>query len=131
MAEESVQLDFSKADGLVVAVTVDADTGEVLMVATMNEEAFRRTLQDRQAVYWSRSRQTLWRKGESSGNVQRVKEIRVDCDQDAVLLRVEQSGPACHAGYRSCFYRTVEADGSLSINAQRVRDPRTMYREKP
>jgi phosphoribosyl-AMP cyclohydrolase len=122
-----VELDFSKLNGLVTAVTVDADTGQVLMVAYMNDEAFELTQRTRVVHYYSRSRQSLWKKGESSGNVQKVREILVDCDQDAVVLRVEQTGPACHMGYRSCFYRTVEPDGSLRTNAERLRDPKEMY----
>jgi phosphoribosyl-AMP cyclohydrolase len=130
MTAEKVELDFGKSQGLVTAVTVDVATGEVLMVAYMNEEAFERTLREGEVVYWSRSRRQLWKKGESSGNVQRVREILVDCDQDAVLLRVEQVGPACHVGYRSCFYRTVESDGRLRVNAERMRDPQDMYGKK-
>jgi phosphoribosyl-AMP cyclohydrolase len=97
------------ADGLIVAIAADAATGEVLMVAHMNEEALARTIETGSAWFWSRSRKKLWRKGEDSGNTLAVKEIRVDCDQDAILLRVEMAGDAvaCHQGYRSCFYRTV------------------------
>jgi phosphoribosyl-AMP cyclohydrolase / phosphoribosyl-ATP pyrophosphohydrolase len=93
--------------GLVTAVAQDAGTGEVLMVAHMNREALGRTLETGQAWYWSRSRQRLWRKGEESGHTQRVTAIRADCDGDAVLLQVEQTGPACHTGHRTCFYRAV------------------------
>lgn len=96
------------ADGLVTAVATDAATGDVLMVAHMNAEALKLTLDTGDAWYWSRSRRVLWRKGETSGHVQKVKELRVDCDQDAVWLRVEQTGPACHTGARSCFYRVVK-----------------------
>jgi phosphoribosyl-AMP cyclohydrolase len=97
------------ADGLIVAVAADAATGEVLMVAHMNEEALARTIATGSAWFWSRSRRKLWRKGEESGNTLAVREMRVDCDQDAILLRVEMAGDAvaCHQGYRSCFYRTV------------------------
>jgi len=95
------------AAGLVTAVAQDAETGEVLMVAHMNREAFERTLATREAWYWSRSRKCLWRKGEESGHTQRVREVRVDCDADAVLLSVDQLGPACHTGHRSCFYRAA------------------------
>ena len=103
------------ADGLIPAVAVHADTGEALMLAWMNAEALRLTLQTGEAHYFSRSRQALWRKGESSGQLQRVEELRVDCDQDAVLLRVRPQGDGgcCHVGFRSCFYRRAEvtADG--------------------
>ena len=115
--------DFEKADGLITAVTVDADNGEVLMVAYMNEEAFKLTLETGKVHYWSRSRQQLWKKGESSGNMQELVELRLDCDRDALLVRARQTGPACHVGFRSCFYRTVTADGTLVENAERLMTP--------
>lgn len=99
------------ADGLIAAIAQDADTGEVLMLAWMNAEALQQTIDTGRAVYWSRSRKSLWRKGDTSGHEQHVVEIRVDCDQDAVLLRVRQTGAACHTGRRSCFYRVATADG--------------------
>ncbi|MEY2756524.1 MAG: hypothetical protein RIR33_302 [Pseudomonadota bacterium] len=99
------------ADGLIAAIAQDAETGEVLMLAWMNAEALQLTLDTGRAVYWSRSRQALWRKGDTSGHVQQVAEIRIDCDQDAVLLKVRQTGAACHTGRRACFYRIVTADG--------------------
>ena len=97
------------ADGLIVAIAVDADKGDVLMVAHMNAEALARTIETRAAWFWSRSRKKLWRKGEESGNTLAVTEIRVDCDQDAILLKVRIAGDgvACHRGYRSCFYRSI------------------------
>ena len=97
------------ASGLVTCVATDAVTGEVLMVAHMNDEALRKTVASGEAWYFSRSRNSLWKKGETSGQVQRVVEMRMDCDQDAVWIRVEQSGAACHTGRRSCFYRKVDA----------------------
>ena len=120
-------LDFAKAGGLVCAVAQDADTREVLMVAWMNAEAFAETVRTRRAVYFSRSRNKLWRKGEESGNVQEVQDIRVDCDADAVLLLVKQvGGAACHEGYPSCFFRTVTPDG-LEARGERVFDPAAVY----
>jgi phosphoribosyl-AMP cyclohydrolase len=98
-------------DGLVAAIAQDADTGEVLMLAWMNAEALQLTIDTGRAVYWSRSRKALWRKGDTSGHEQHVDEIRVDCDQDAVLLKVRQTGAACHTGRRSCFYRIASSDG--------------------
>ena len=121
------------AAGLITCVTSDAATGEVLMVAHMNEEALQKTVATGEAWYFSRSRQALWRKGETSGHVQRVAEIRIDCDQDAVWLRVEQTGgAACHTGRRSCFYRAVvpgEAGGAelKFVAAERVFDPDAVY----
>ena len=119
--------------GLVTCVATDAGTGEVLMVAHMNDEALRKTIASGEAWYFSRSRQSLWRKGESSGHVQRVVEMRMDCDQDAVWIRVEQSGAACHTGRRSCFYRKVDAGESgarLSfVDADRLFDPKAVYRK--
>lgn len=101
--------------GLVTAIVTDAATGTLLMVAHMNSEAIRLTLETGQAHFWSRSRQAMWRKGETSGNGLTLVEMRVDCDQDALLLRVTPAGPACHTGRRSCFYRRVEADGGLTF----------------
>jgi phosphoribosyl-AMP cyclohydrolase len=119
------------ASGLVTCVATDAATGEVLMVAHMNEEALRKTVASGEAWYFSRSRNSLWRKGETSGQVQRVVEIRIDCDQDAVWLQVEQTGAACHTGRRSCFYRKVEAGeggAQLSfVDADRLFDPAAVY----
>ncbi|HET7491824.1 MAG TPA: phosphoribosyl-AMP cyclohydrolase [Bradyrhizobium sp.] len=105
------------AAGLLTCVATDAASGEVLMVAHMNEEALRRTIASGEAWYFSRSRQSLWRKGETSGHVQRVVEIRTDCDQDAIWIRVEQTGAACHTGRRSCFYRKLESsDGNARLS---------------
>ncbi len=98
------------ANGLLPVVTVDAKDGAVLMLAYMNREALDATIATKQATYWSRSRKALWRKGETSGYTQRVVSLKVDCDQDALLMTVEQIGPACHTGERSCFYRTVEGE---------------------
>ena len=99
------------AEGLVAAIAQDAETGEVLMLAWMNAEALQQTIDTGRAVYWSRSRNALWRKGDTSGHEQHVVEIRVDCDQDAVLLKVRQTGAACHTGRRSCFYRIATPEG--------------------
>jgi phosphoribosyl-AMP cyclohydrolase len=119
--------------GLVTCVATDAATGEVLMVAHMNDEALRKTIASGDAWYFSRSRGALWRKGETSGQTQRVVEMRMDCDQDAVWIRVEQIGAACHTGRRSCFYRTVgggEAGPKLTfVNADKVFDPKVVYRK--
>jgi phosphoribosyl-AMP cyclohydrolase len=112
---------------LITAVTVDAESGEVLMVAYMNEEAFRLTLETGKVHYFSRSRNKLWKKGESSGNMQELVEMRVDCDLDAVVVKAKQKGPACHEGFRSCFFRTVTAEGGLVENAVREMTPEQMY----
>jgi phosphoribosyl-AMP cyclohydrolase len=121
------------ASGLVTCVATDAASGDVLMVAHMNDEALRKTIASGEAWYFSRSRNALWRKGETSGHTQRVVEMRMDCDQDAVWIRVEQSGAACHTGRRSCFYRVVKAGDSgtrLSfVDADRVFDPNAVYRK--
>ncbi|MDL1970448.1 MAG: phosphoribosyl-AMP cyclohydrolase [Candidatus Desulfofervidaceae bacterium] len=122
-----IKLNFSKLDGLVPAIVQDYQTGEVLMLAFMNEEAWQKTLETGLAHYYSRTRQTLWQKGSSSGHVQRVKEIYVDCDNDTVLLKVEQVGrAACHTGYRSCFYRRVEGE-TLVVVGEKVFDPEEVY----
>jgi len=121
--------DFSKGDGLLPAIAQDAETGEVLMLAYMNEESYAQTLKTGHAVYFSRSRGKLWRKGEESGNVQKVQEIRLDCDADTILLKVEQiGGAACHLGYRSCFFRKVTPEG-LQIEGERVFDPDEVYKK--
>jgi phosphoribosyl-AMP cyclohydrolase len=121
------------ASGFVTCVATDAATGDVLMVAHMNEEALRKTIASGEAWYFSRSRNALWRKGETSGQTQRVVEMRLDCDQDAVWIRVEQNGAACHTGGRSCFYRKVEAGeggARLSfVDADRLFDPDAVYRK--
>lgn len=121
--------DFSKNNGLLAAVAQDATTSEVLMVAWMNEEAFQETLRTGRAVYFSRSRGKLWRKGEDSGHWQVVKGIYVDCDADTILLKVEQTGAACHEGYRSCFFRAVAADGTTQVIAERLVDPASVYKK--
>ncbi|HOG07582.1 MAG: phosphoribosyl-AMP cyclohydrolase [Syntrophales bacterium] len=119
--------DFDKGDGLIPVIVQESETGEVLMLAYMNAEAWRETLRTGKATYWSRSRKTLWVKGESSGHVQWVKEIRIDCDRDTLLLRVRQVGDAaCHTGYRSCFYRKL-SPGSEAVVGERVFDPETVY----
>ena len=121
------QLDFSKNDGLVTAIAQDHSTGEILMVAFMNEEAFRLTLETGAAVYWSRSRKKLWRKGEESGNVQKLKSLYIDCDGDAVLLQVDQvGGAACHTGRRNCFFRKVDGERYIDVGVK-VFDPAKVY----
>lgn len=120
---------FAGPSGLITAVAQDTSSGQVLMVAHMNRAAWEETLATGQAVYFSRSRGRLWRKGEESGHVQRVRAIYVDCDGDAVLLKVEQvGGAACHEGYASCFFREVTADG-VEVVAERVFDPTVVYRK--
>ena len=120
------------AAGLVTCVATDAGNGDVLMVAHMNDEALRKTIATGDAWYYSRSRKALWRKGESSGQVQRVVEMRMDCDQDAIWIKVEQRGAACHTGRRSCFYRTVtKGEGGAAkvafVDAERLFDPNAVY----
>ena len=122
--------DFSKGDGLVPAIAQDAASGDVLMMAYMNEESYAETLRTGRAVYYSRSRQKLWRKGEESGNVQLVKAVYIDCDADTLLLKVEQlGGAACHEGYQSCFFRKVTPAG-LEVEGERVFDPAAVYGKK-
>lgn len=120
------------ASGLLTCVATDAASGDVLMVAHMNEEALRRTIASGEAWYFSRSRKALWRKGESSGHTQRVVEMRLDCDQDAVWIKVAQQGAACHTGRQSCFYRKLSSgeDGPVLsfVNAGRLFDPKAVYK---
>jgi len=123
-----VELDFAKsADGLLPAIVQDAESGQVLMLAYINKESWQKTLETGKAHFWSRSRNTLWLKGESSGHVQLVKDILVDCDQDTVVFKVEQlGGAACHKGYRSCFFRRV-TDNELEVLGEPVFDPAKVY----
>ncbi len=128
MAKTEIELDFSKFDGLLPAIAQDHLTKEVLMVAFMNREAWEKTLETKEAHYWSRSRQVLWHKGGTSGNVQKVKEIRVDCDDDTVLLLVDQVGrAACHTGHVSCFHKILNKDGGLDVVGEPVFDPEEVY----
>ena len=122
--------DFEKRGGVVPAIAQDAETGEVLMVAYMNRASWEQSLATGTAHYFSTSRNELWRKGETSGNVQDIEEIRVDCDADAVLLKVHQRGAAaCHLGFKSCFFRTADRHG-WHVVAERVVDPETLYGKK-
>jgi len=124
-----IDLDFRKQDGLVPVIVQDADDGTVLMLAYMNELAWRKTLETRKATYWSRSRNELWIKGETSGNTQEVVEVLFDCDDDTVLLKVRQGGgAACHLGYRSCFFRRVDGNDETII-AEKVFDPSKVYKK--
>ncbi len=124
-----IELDFSKsADGLIPAIAQDYQTGKVLMLGYMNREAWEQTLKTGIATYWTRSRKRLWVKGESSGNIQKIHEILVDCDRDTVLMKVEQvGGAACHEGYPSCFFRKITPEGELRVVEERVFDPADVY----
>ena len=121
--------DFAKCGGVVPVIAQDDESGDVLMLAYMNEEAYNETLQSGRAVYFSRSRNKLWRKGEESGNVQNVSEIYLDCDADTILLKVEQvGGAACHEGYKSCFFRQITPEGVKVIGKQ-IFDPKMVYKK--
>lgn len=123
-----MKIDFQKSGGLVPAIIQDERTGDVLMLGFMNEVSLNETQRCGEVVFFSRSRNKRWKKGESSGHVLRVREIRVDCDADALLVRVEAVGPGvCHEGYRSCFFRVVEADGEAKIIAERTFSPEEVY----
>jgi phosphoribosyl-AMP cyclohydrolase len=122
-----LQVDFEKLNGLVPVIAQDVETGEVLMLAWMNQEAFQETVQTQRACYYSRSRKRLWRKGEESGHVQDVESIHIDCDGDTVLLKVRQrGGAACHEGYKSCFFRQLDGDQTRVVG-ERVFDPSVVY----
>src|SRR5579872_2529121 len=127
--DSMADIDFDKTGGLVPAIAQDADTGAVLMLAYMNKEAYEETLRTRRAVYFSRSRNRLWRKGEESGRHQEVREVLVDCDADTILLKVRQvGGAACHEGYASCFFRRVEGE-AWKVIAEKVFDPKQVYQK--
>lgn len=125
-------IDFDKSGGLIPVIAQDASSGTVLMLAWMNREAYEETLRTGRAVYFSRSRNKLWRKGEESGNVQHVREILVDCDADTLLLKVEQiGGAACHEGYQSCFFRQLDNTGAVTATiGTRLFDPKQVYQKK-
>ncbi len=127
--ETTLTLDVKFDDkGLVPAIVQDHATGRVLMVGWMNDAALKQTLQTRKATFYSRSRNKMWVKGESSGHIQEVVEARVDCDQDVVLLSCRSHGPCCHVGYQSCFYRVVDGDSALRVTDEEVFDPNTVYK---
>jgi len=123
-----IKPNFAKGDGLIPVIAQDAETKEVLMLAYMNREAWEKTLQTGKATYWSRSRNVLWLKGETSGHVQLVKDIFIDCDDDTILLHVKQLGEAaCHTGYKSCFYRKLKGEDCIVVG-QKVFDPKEVYK---
>jgi phosphoribosyl-AMP cyclohydrolase len=125
---EPVNIDFDKAGGLVPAIIQDHRSGDVLMLGFMNYASLAETLSSGEVVFFSRSRNKLWKKGESSGHVLQVRELRVDCDADAILVRVQAVGPGvCHEGYRSCFFRKLESDGTTKITEERAFAPETVY----
>ena len=125
-----IELNFNKQSGLVPVIAQDYKTGKVLMLAFMNREAWELTLSTGFVHYWSRSRNKIWKKGESSGNTQEVKEIRIDCDNDALLIKVNQAGgAACHDGYVSCFYRVIRGDTSI-VDEERIFNPEDVYGDK-
>jgi phosphoribosyl-AMP cyclohydrolase len=124
-----IELDFGKSDGLIPAIAQDWKTGEVLMLAYINRLSWEETLKSGNATYWSRSRNKLWKKGEESGNVQKIKEILVDCDDDTVIFKVDQvGGAACHTGYRTCFYRKIDK-GELKTVGEKVFNPEEKYKK--
>ena len=124
-------IDFGKNNGLVPAIVQDAQTGEVLMLGFMNAESLAETRRSGEAVFYSRSRQRLWKKGEQSGHALKVRELRVDYDGDALLVRVEPLGPGvCHEGYRSCFFRRIAEDGTATVIEERAFDPASVYSQE-
>jgi phosphoribosyl-AMP cyclohydrolase len=127
-----MQLDFTKADGLIPAIIQDAASGDVLMLGFMNDIALAETQRTREVVFFSRSRNRLWKKGASSGHVLKVRDIRVDCDADSLLIRVDPVGPGvCHEGYRSCFFRSMTNEGATQIIEERTFDPEKVYASQP
>jgi phosphoribosyl-AMP cyclohydrolase len=118
------------SEGLIPAIIQDQETGRVLMMAWMNRASLEKTVQERKTFFWSRSRQKFWMKGESSGHVQHVKDIACDCDGDTLLIQVSQTGAACHEGYRSCFFRSVEGQGALKITEPQLQTPEAIYGKK-
>ena len=130
MPDPKTELDFAKGGGLVTAIAQDDATGEILMVAFMNEEAFDRTVETGEVHYWSRSRKELWYKGEESGNTQQLKSMYIDCDGDVVLLKVKQKGgAACHTGRVSCFFRRLDDGGGYEVVSEPIFDPQEVYKK--
>jgi len=117
------------SDGLIPAIIQDAENGDLLMVGYMNPESVERTLKEGKACFWSRSRQKFWVKGESSGHFLFVKEVLVDCDKDALLVKATQAGPTCHEGYRSCFFRKITPEGEMEVISERMFDPSEVYKK--
>ena len=125
-----IQLNFSKGNGLLPAIAQDHDSGKILMLAYINKSSWEKTLETGEAHYWSRSRQELWHKGGTSGHVQKIKEIYVDCDQDTVVFKVEQiGGAACHTGYESCFFSKVDTNGDVIVVGEKIFDPGKVYKK--
>jgi phosphoribosyl-AMP cyclohydrolase len=125
-----VDLDFEKGKGLLPAIVQEFRTGKVLMLAYVNHASWEKTLETGEAHYWSRSRQEIWHKGGTSGNVQKIKEIYVDCDSDTVLFKVEQvGGAACHTGYETCFHKQVSRDRRITLVGERIFDPERVYKK--
>ncbi len=125
-----ITLNFAKGNGLLPAIVQDHDSGKILMLAYINKSSWEKTLETGEAHYWSRSRQELWHKGGTSGHVQKIKEIYMDCDQDTVLFKVEQvGGAACHTGYESCFYQKVDTNGEVTVVGEKIFDPRKVYKK--
>jgi phosphoribosyl-AMP cyclohydrolase len=125
-----ISLNFDKGNGLLPAIVQDHDSGKILMLAYINKSSWEKTFETGEAHYWSRSRQELWHKGGTSGHVQKIKEIYMDCDQDTVLFKVEQvGGAACHTGYESCFYQKVDTNGEVTVVGEKIFDPRKVYKK--
>ena len=128
--QSMVKLDFKKGNGLLPAIAQDYKTGKVLMLAYMNEDSWLLTLKTGEAHYWSRSRKEIWHKGETSGNIQIVKEVFVDCDYDTILIKIEQvGGAACHLGYESCFHNKIDSNGEKSIVGKKIFNPDEVYKK--
>jgi phosphoribosyl-AMP cyclohydrolase len=125
-----IELNFAKGNGLLPAIVQDHDSGKILMLAYINKSSWEKTFETGEAHYWSRSRQELWHKGGTSGHVQKIKEIYMDCDQDTVLFKVEQvGGAACHTGYESCFFSKVDTNGDVTVVGEKIFDPRKVYKK--
>ncbi len=125
-----ISLNFAKGNGLLPAIVQDHDSGKILMMAYINKISWEKTLETGEAHYWSRSRQELWHKGGTSGHIQKIKEIYMDCDQDTVLFKVEQiGGAACHMGYESCFHQKVDTNGDVTVVGEKIFDPRKVYKK--
>ncbi|HOP47911.1 MAG TPA: phosphoribosyl-AMP cyclohydrolase [Desulfobacteraceae bacterium] len=128
--QKNIELDFKKGNGLLPAIVQDYKSGNVLMLAYINEESWKKSIETGEAHYWSRSRKELWHKGGTSGHVQKIKEIFADCDNDTIVFKVDQAGgAACHLGYESCFHKKVDRDGTFTVVGKKIFDPEKVYKK--
>jgi len=129
ISHDVIELDFHKGNGILPAIVQDYSSGKVLMLAYINQTSWKKSLETQEVHYWSRSRQELWHKGATSGHIQKIKEIYVDCDNDTILFKVDQIGATCHLGYESCFHKKVDTNGGFMVEGEKIFDPEKVYKK--